>query len=144
MPSIAEQYNELVRIAYEDYLDFINFHYLTGRDDTDFWREHQKPEAMTPVNRARLEKWKYTFPMREDFPPIHSQRTYHTTGMVVWATILDALGHLRKEYAQRVVQLSRRPQQLNENVNRYFEIRKRVVPAALSHAEAIEYFRQLP
>jgi tryptophan halogenase len=144
MPVIAEQYNELVRIAYEDYLDFINFHYLTGRDDTDFWREHQKPEAMTPANRMRLEKWKHTFPMREDFPAIYTQRTYHTTGIVVWATILAALGHMRQNHAQRVVQLSRNPQRLNENVHRYFEARKRLVPAALSHAEAIEFFRQLP
>jgi hypothetical protein len=82
--------------------------------------------------------------MREDFPPIHSQRTYHTTGFVVWATILDALGHLHKEHAQRVVQLSRQSQMLSENVNRYFEIRNRIVPAGLSHGEAIELFRQQP
>jgi hypothetical protein len=144
MPVMAEQYNDLVRIAYEDYLDFINFHYLTGRSDTDFWREHQKPDAMTPANRARLEKWQYAFPMREDFPAIYTQRTYHTTGLVVWATILCALGHLRKEYADRVVQLSRNPQLMQENIARYFEVRKRLVPAALTHAEAIEFFRQLP
>jgi tryptophan halogenase len=144
MPVMAEQYNELVKVAYEDYVDFINFHYLTGRCDTDFWRDHQKPEATTPANLARLEKWKYAFPTREDFIPHYTQRTYHTTGLVVWATILCGLGLLRKEHAQRVVQLSRHPQKLRENVARYIQFRSHITSRALPHAEAIDYFRHQP
>ncbi|MFT5523741.1 MAG: glycine/D-amino acid oxidase-like deaminating enzyme [Pirellulaceae bacterium] len=94
MPALAATYNRLTAAAYDDYTDFINFHYHTGRDDTDFWRDYQQPDAMTPTNRARLEKWKYTFPSREDFPPTHTDVTNLTTNLVIWAPMLCAFGLL--------------------------------------------------
>lgn len=138
---MADQYNQLVAAAYDDYVDFISFHYHTGRADTEFWRDYQRPEAITPANQARLEKWRHAFPTREDFAPTYTQQVAHTSGLVVWAPMLCGMGLLRAEHARRVVQLSRSPQSLEENVTRYIHIRNRVLATALTHAEAISYFR---
>lgn len=72
MPALSATYNRLTAVAYDDYVDFINFHYHTGRADTDFWRDYQQPDALTPANQARLEKWRHTFPSREDFAPVQT------------------------------------------------------------------------
>ena len=49
-------------------LDFINMHYcLTRRNDTEFWREVQKPERINDRLRAKLEFWRTKIPSASDF-----------------------------------------------------------------------------
>jgi tryptophan halogenase len=142
MPLLAEQYNRLNSIAYDDYVDFISFHYHAGRNDTEFWRDYQKPTAITPTNQYRMEKWKHAFPVREDFAGIYTQRAGHTTGLVLWAPMLAALGQFNREHARRVVEMSEHGQRLRQNVERYIEVRNRILAAALSHAETIQYCQE--
>jgi hypothetical protein len=144
MPVLSAQYNQLVASAYDDYVDFISFHYHTGRADTEFWRDYQKPEAMTPNNRARMEKWRHAFPTREDFAPISTQVAKLTTGFIVWAPMLCGMGFLDRDLARRVVEMSRHKKWLQENVASYVKARDGVTATALSQAEAIAYFRALP
>jgi tryptophan halogenase len=143
MPVLAEQYNRLSAAAYDDYVDFINFHYYTGRTDTEFWRDYQRPESLTPSNRFRAEKWRHAFPAREDFSPIYTQLAAHTSGLIVWAPMLCGLGLLRPEYARRVVQMSRHQKLLEENTARYLQIRNHIAANALTQVEAIQYFRDM-
>jgi tryptophan 6-halogenase len=140
LPRCAEQYHQLISAAYDDYLDFISYHYHTGRTDTEFWRDYQSPAAMTATNQARWDKWRYAFPMREDFTPIYTQRAGHTTGLVIWATMLDGLQQLSREQAQRVVSMSRQPQKMRDNAARYVQVRNFVVANSLTHREAIQFF----
>ena len=144
MPSMAAKFNELMAIAMDDYVDFISFHYHTGRADTPFWSEYQQPSAMTPANQARLEKWRHAFPMREDFAGIYSQRATLTVGQVIWAPMLCGLGLIHKEHAQRVLQMTTRPQMLRENLHNYVQIRDQIAAKALSPAEALQFLLALP
>ena len=143
-PSLAAQYNHLVTTAYDDYVDFISFHYHTGRSDTEFWRDYQKPEAMTQSNQARREKWQHSFPTREDFVPTYTQQAGLTTGLVLWAPMLCAMGLLNAEHARTMVRHSRYPKKLQENIARYIQIRNRITSSALTQEEAIQHFRGLP
>ena len=79
--------------------------------------------------------------MREDFVPVYTQRAGHSTGLVLWAPVLCGFNRLNREHANRVVQMSRRPHQLQENVARYIQMRDRILATALTHAEAIRFFR---
>lgn len=141
LPALAATYNRLLAAAYDDYVDFINFHYHTGRADTPFWRDYQQPDALTPANRERLEKWRHTFPSREDFAPHHTQLALLTTNLTVWAPMLCAFGLLRPDAARRVLQISRHPAQLAANVSRYVAARNHVLANGLTQAEAIAHFR---
>lgn len=142
LPSLAASYNRLVAAAYDDYVDFISFHYHTGRADTEFWRDYQKPSAMTPANHERMERWRHAFPAREDFAPIYTQQAKLTSGLLVWAPMLCGMGLLRPEHARRMVALSRHPREMQENAARYLQLRNRIIPTALTQAEAIAHFRQ--
>jgi tryptophan halogenase len=144
LPAAARQYNRLVAAAYDDYVDFISFHYHTGRADTEFWRDYQKPSAMTAANRERLERWQHAFPAREDFAPIYTQQAKLTTGFLVWAPMLCGMGLLLREHAQRMVAHSRHRPEMEANTARYLQIRNRIIPTALTQAEAIAYYRSVP
>jgi hypothetical protein len=143
-PVLAEHYSRLVTMAYEDYLDFISLHYHAGRTDTEFWRDYQKPESVTDRNRARLEKWRYAFPVREDFAGIFTQRAGQTLNLNIWAPMLCGLNLLKREFALRVVQMSDHPTKLRENIDRYVKIRDRIASSALTHSESIKYILSQP
>jgi flavin-dependent dehydrogenase len=144
MPSMAAQYNRLMGEAMDDYVDFISFHYHTGRCDTPFWSDYQKPSAMTQTNQVRMEKWRHAFPIREDFAGIFTQRIGLTVGQIIWAPMLCGLGLLHRAHAHRMVQICPQPQMLRENVERYAGIRNQMIPTALTHSEAIAYLREQP
>ncbi len=141
MPALAATYNRLTAAAYDDYVDFINFHYHTGRSDTEFWRDYQQPDALTPANQERLEKWRHTFPSREDFAPTHTHVTTLTSNIIIWAPMLCALGLLRPEAARRSLAISRSGSLLHANVNRYIQTSNHIIANALTQAETIAYFR---
>jgi hypothetical protein len=142
MPVLAEQYNRLNSLAYDDYVDFISFHYHAGRNDTEFWRDYQKPAAITPANQYRIEKWKHAFPTFEDFAGVFTQRAGHTTGLVLWAPMLAGLGLFNREHARRVVEKTRYGKRLRENLERYIGQRDRILSTALTHAETIQYCQE--
>ena len=144
MPTLAATYNRLTAAAYDDYVDFINFHYHTGRSDTEFWRDYQQPDALTAANQARLEKWRYAFPSREDFAPSQTEVTTLTTNLVIWAPMLCAFGLLRPEAAQCVLRLGRHQKELKANVDRYLKVRNHLIVNGLTQAETIAHFRAQP
>jgi tryptophan halogenase len=144
LPALAATYNRLTAAGYDDYVDFINFHYHTGRADTAFWRDYQQPDALTPANQERLEKWRHTFPSREDFAPIRTLTATLNTNLVIWAPMLCAFGLLRPEAARRVIKASDNRALLRANVARYMQISKYILAHALTQEETIAYFRSQP
>ena len=138
---LSRQYNELISAAFDDYVDFINFHYAAGRDDTDFWRDYQKDESLTERNRWRREKWKYSFPTREDFAPQRTLRVGLTVGLVVWAPMLCAFGMLSQENAQRLLSGSKALSITHENVQQYIQIRQLITANALTHEQTLRYLK---
>ena len=46
--------------------DFICLHYLTKKNNTEFWKDLQRNEIPESL-KENLEKWKYRLPIREDF-----------------------------------------------------------------------------
>ena len=144
MRGLAASYNRLVAAAYDDYADFINFHYHRGRTDTAFWRDYQQPEALTPLNQDRLEKWRHTFPSREDFAPRYTDVALHTTTPAIWAPMLCAFGLLRPDAARRTLQITRFPSHLQQNVTRYIQLTNQIFQNALTQEETIAWFRAQP
>ena len=78
MEKLAFRYNRILQNRYYEILDFINLHYcLTKRDDTEFWREVQKPDRITDRIKAKLDFWQYKHPssadLEDQFFPAQSQ-----------------------------------------------------------------------
>jgi hypothetical protein len=58
--------------------------------------------------------------------------------------MLCGMGLFRREHAQRMVAHSRHRPEMEANTARYLQIRNRIIPAALTQAEAIAYYRSVP
>jgi tryptophan halogenase len=53
-----DDYNKLIGDTCETIIDFLQFHYITDRNDTDFWRDYQKRTTLSPKMKRRLNSWK--------------------------------------------------------------------------------------
>ena len=68
MEPLATRYNRIMANRFYEILDFINMHYcLTRRQDTEFWREVQKPERINDRLAAKLAFWRTKWPSASDF-----------------------------------------------------------------------------
>lgn len=68
IPAMAYRYNRIMSNRFYEVLDFINLHYCTTkRNDTEFWREVQKPERITDRLKAKLHYWHHKPPSMSDF-----------------------------------------------------------------------------
>ena len=63
---VIEAYNKSFDSIVENIRDFIVLHYLTKRDDTDFWKSILDVEIPDSL-KNNLEKWKTKIPIKEDF-----------------------------------------------------------------------------
>jgi tryptophan halogenase len=64
--TVIKEYNESFENITENIRDFIVLHYLTKRDDTEFWKNVSNLEIPESL-KYNLEKWKTKLPIREDF-----------------------------------------------------------------------------
>ncbi len=121
--ALSQKYNTLIATMYNDFVDFVSFHYRTGRMDSDFWRDYQRDDSHSPANNARLETWRHAFPSREDFASSPTNRVLLTTGLIVWMPMLSGLGLLSGEAARKLLASSRFGQHAQANMARYMQVR---------------------
>lgn len=85
---VIKEYNHAMDTMVENIRDFIALHYLTKRDDTNFWKnilEIEIPESL----KYNLEKWKTKLPIREDF---EGSSGYCLFGPLNYAVVMAKLG----------------------------------------------------
>lgn len=63
---VIKDYNKIFEKITENIRDFIVLHYLTKRDDTEFWKNILTVEVPESL-KNNLEKWKTKLPIAEDF-----------------------------------------------------------------------------
>ena len=71
MDSVARQFNEAFTYRWQRVIDFLKLHYvLTKRNDSDYWRDHVRPESVPERLRELLAQWRHRPPSRYDLPRI--------------------------------------------------------------------------
>lgn len=72
MAPVARLFNRAMTERYENAVEFIKMHYfLSGRRDTDFWRDNTRPETAPDSLKEKLDLWKTRIPMATDFSSVH-------------------------------------------------------------------------
>ena len=82
-----EKYNKMCRFMIDDYTDLLQMHYLTGRQDTPFWKFMNNEVKLTEKNKYLRNLSKFRLPTAFDVDPIHG-----TAGYPIWCHILDNAG----------------------------------------------------
>ena len=92
------RYNEFVGKFFDDIKDLIQLHYMTDREDTEFWKYCKYEMKRTDNVKDILEICKYRSPSMLDF------KFYHCSGnWGVWCWSLIGLGHLTKDIAKHTL-----------------------------------------
>jgi tryptophan halogenase len=65
--NLQKQYNDYMGGYLDDMRDFITFHYITPRNDTEFWKESSNPKRWSDELKSKMEIWKYRMPRKTDY-----------------------------------------------------------------------------
>jgi tryptophan halogenase len=81
------EYNKLIGMAIDDYKDFIQMHYLTGRNDTPFWKFITNELKLSDKNDYLKNVSKF-----RTITPFDIEQSHGTAGYPLWCHILDNSG----------------------------------------------------
>ena len=80
----VKKYNAMVNNMIDDYADLLQMHYLTGRQDTPFWKYITNELKITERNQYLINLSKFRLPTAFDVDPRHG-----AAGYPIWCHILD-------------------------------------------------------
>jgi tryptophan halogenase len=89
-------YNRFVGRLFDEVKDLIQIHYMTDREDTEFWKYCKYGLKKTDKVKEILEICKYRTPSTMDFGYYHG-----TASWGVWGWTLVGLGHINKDTARK-------------------------------------------
>ena len=91
--ALQEQYNEDVNYMWDNFRDFLVFHYISHRTDTDFWIESSSSERWSPRLTRLMKIWKCRMPRVTDFK-IGKSNDFHAMGNPLWYNIAIGMNML--------------------------------------------------
>lgn len=66
-PRVADEFNEKFREMHDQVVDFVYFHYMTKRTDTEFWKRFADTSKAPEFVQKMLNIWEYRVPEYKDF-----------------------------------------------------------------------------
>jgi tryptophan halogenase len=97
--NVVKSYNKSYKKMMHNIRDFVVLHYITKKDNTQFWKDLQGME-LPPFLAENLPKWKHKLPTKEDFSDGSSYDMFHENNYIL---CLHGLGlfnteSIKKEY----------------------------------------------
>lgn len=91
--SIAEDYNEKFTKCFDNIVDFVQLHYMTKRNDTEFWRTLPERMVKTDFIEQNLELFKKSLPQMYKFGSMYTMFSAPN-----WAQVMAGLDLYDKEF----------------------------------------------
>jgi tryptophan halogenase len=98
-PRHAKHFNKKFCSMSDAVVDFVYFHYMSGRTDTEFWKKFTVDNAPEYVKNM-LDSWEYRLPQYDDFnkDPVW--------GMNSWVSVGSGVGKVNKELFKEAFKVS--------------------------------------
>jgi tryptophan halogenase len=116
---ISNQYNKDFAESYDNIVDFIQLHYFTKRNDTEFWRELPNIMVKTDFNQEYIDIWKKTLPQSTAF---NSRSAMF--GPNSFASIMSGLDMFDREYIKQQLLETYSPGVVDANLKIYNDFLK--------------------
>ncbi len=133
MEIVSRRFNEAFAYRWGRVIEFLKLHYaLTRRTDSDYWRDHVRPETIPDRLREQLQLWRHRPPSRHDLP-----RAEEIFPSASYQYILYGMG-FRPDApisSPRAATLRRAEDSFREAA----DLTRRMVPALPAHREMIEH-----
>ncbi len=89
-----KQYNEDINVIWDDIKDFIRLHYISPRQDTNFWKDVSNTKISDTL-KNKLNIWKTRMPRYADY----GRNNFYELGNTLWYQILIGMKILNKDVA---------------------------------------------
>jgi hypothetical protein len=113
---IADQYNKRFISCFDNIVDFVQLHYITKRNDTEFWRALPSMMTKTDFVQEHLEAFKKSMPSQTYF-----SNEFHMFNAPNWAQVMDGLELLDREYIRKTLLQTYGDKVVQEQLTRYNE-----------------------
>jgi tryptophan halogenase len=131
-----DKFNDLVGMMIDDYKDFIQMHYLTGRQDTPFWKFVTNDLKISDKNRYLINASKFRTPT-----PFDCQQTHGSAGYPLWCHILDNSGLYNRDLIKLELQHFGNHQECLDEINKLKKHYEKVKPELVSNEELFKYLK---
>jgi len=97
---LQEQYNSEMGQMWDNIRDFIVFHYITPRKDTEFWKESGRPHRWSKRLTKQMSIWKYRMPRTVDY--INDKgNNFYNIGNTLWYQIAIGMNLFDSKMAKK-------------------------------------------
>ncbi len=132
----VKEYNNLIGLMIDDYKDFIQMHYLAGREDTPFWKFITNELKVSDKNQYLKEVSKERLITSFDI-----QQTHGSAGYPLWCHILDNSGLYNKDLVIKELKYYKKFEKASEDINQFLKEYKAVKPSLVSNQDLFKYLK---
>lgn len=128
---IREDYNKYFRLISDQVVDFIYFHYMSKRSDTEFWKKFTYSNA--PINlKNKLETWQTRLPSFSD------DLNYSIWGMFNWLSVASGINHINLDMVKKANMFSNAQKYGLEGYRSYVSYQDNIASSCVGHNEFLE------
>ena len=96
---IVNNYNSYTTKIFENYRDFLNIHYMSGRSDTEFWKYMTSNNSKTDKVKDLIEICKHRIPNQKDFDTLDGGAGYD-----IWIFVIAGIGLVTQDLCKKELQ----------------------------------------
>tara|TARA_Y100000004_G_scaffold87877_1_gene98496 strand:- start:1534 stop:3090 length:1557 start_codon:yes stop_codon:yes gene_type:complete len=120
---MQDRYNKNLTDMWDNIKDFIVYHYITPRKDTDFWIDSSSVDRRSEDLKNKIEMWNYRMPRKVDFTTDKSNHFY-SIGNTLWYQIAIGMKLLDPKIARKELE----DYYMYDDIKlAYYDIKKRVI-----------------
>jgi tryptophan halogenase len=97
----SNEFNKRFKKINDSVVDFVYLHYLSDRDDTDFWKKFKDIEKAPEKIKNLITSWENRLPQSED----HTDSSQWA--MYSWVAVAAGIGRLDKKLAEEAIALNK-------------------------------------
>jgi len=120
----------------DDYKDFIQMHYLTGREDTPFWKFVTNDLKISDKNRYLINASKFRTPT-----PFDIQQSHGSAGYPLWCHILDNSGLYNRDLIKLELEHFGNYQECLDEINKLKKNYEKIKPELVGTEELFKYLK---
>ena len=135
----VEDYNNKINLIMDNVRDFVCLHYVSDREDTEFWKDLKEMELPTSL-ADKMNRWKTRLPFVEDF----TETSHYLFGAENFLQVLYGLNLVDKEMLKIKYDNLTTPQKemLRERIEIYWKEMEELTANHISHKQWLTEIRE--
>jgi len=126
----VEDFNNKMCGVAEEIFEFVYFHYMGGRSDTEFWKHYQDQNNIPERVEKMLKVWEYRTPRYSDFSKLFLLES--------WLSVGYGLGKTNEALYKEVFEVNKVPEFVNEDYGHLKNQQELVIDKSMDHKEFLE------